>query len=236
MLNHRRRPRQAFFAPLALLAGPLAMTALLLLLTLVRPAQAKPPVLSEIAGSPLPNVFQAGKTYTIKLLYTDPEGDPPRKAQFIYEGPSGRVPKDYTSIQGRDYKNGVVIEWVINGFGQGTYQASFVARASDGEGRFPLANDQNYSFAVESVLSKWLVMGVGLVVGLAFVPFLAYVLARSINRRGDPSRAARIGLLMGILACLALFLYLFLSFYTPLILALGVIAAFALVILVLTRR
>jgi hypothetical protein len=79
-------------------------------------------------------------------------------------------------------------------------------------------------------------MGVGLLVGLLFVPFLVYVLARSLNRRGDPSGAARIGLLLGILACAALFVYLFASFYGPLTYAIGVVAALALLVVVLTRR
>ncbi len=44
------------------------------------------------------------------------------------------------------------------------------------------------------------------------------------------------GLLLGILACTALFIYLFASFYGLLAYAIGGIAALALLVVVLTRR
>lgn len=212
-------------------------TVLMLLVAGTAPTLAAPPSLSEYPDAPLPNVFQTSKTYTLRLRYADQEGDRPIKAQFIDESAAGSNALDRKSIDGTDYRNGVPIVWEIRGFEQGAHRGYFLVTSTDGQSaRYPPAPDQFYTFVVESLVTKWIIMGVGLLVGLLFVPFLVYVLARSLNRRGDPSRAARVGLLIGILACCALFLYLFLTFYSPLVLAIGVVAGLALLIVVVTRR
>jgi hypothetical protein len=203
---------------------------------LAPPAGAKPPTLDQIPGVELPDTYQVGKSYTVRMRYTDPEGDPPKKAQFVYEGPSGRNPKDFTNIEGRDYRGGVTIEWTLTGFEQGSHRAYFTAASADGQTRYPPADGQFYTFVVQNPATQWVIMGAGLLVGLLFVPFLVYVLARAANKRGDPSGAARIGLLLGILACAALFIYLFADIYGPLAYGIGIIAALALLVLVLTRR
>lgn len=211
---------------LTLLLGACALSAL-----------AAPPALSEIPGAELQEIYQAGKTYTLRLQYTDPDGDRPRKAQFIDESPAGTVSKDLTRLDGNNFRGGVPLVWEVRGFEPGAHRAYFLVTDAEGQTtRFPPSPDQFYTFKVESLGTKWGIMAAGLVVGLLFVPFLVYVLARSLNRRGDPSRAARVGLLFGILACCALFIYLFASFYGPLAYAIGGIAALALLVIVLTRR
>ena len=67
------------------------------------------------------------------------------------------------------------------------------------------------------------------------LPLLTYVLFRSANPRGDPSRVVRVGLLIGILACCALFIYLFLGIYGPLVYAILGVGLFAGLILMLRR-
>ena len=99
-----------------------------------------------------------------------------------------------------------------------------------------IASNENYSFAVESLVDKWIVMGMGLLICLFMLPFLVYLIARSTNKQGNPSSAARIGLIIGIFAALALFISQFISWYSPLVLILGGIAALFLLVVVLTRR
>ena len=196
------------------------------------PVVAAPPVLREDPQYPLEGVFRTGKRYTVRVQYLDRDGDRPRTALFIDQSQGGgKVNYEKAQIIGTDYKEGVTLAWDVPGFAQGGHQAEFVVTSTDGSSaRLP------YNFAVEDLLTKWVIMGAGMLVGLLFLPFLVYVLARSMNRRGDLSRAARVGLLLGILACCALFIYLFASTYGPLTYVIGGIAALALLIVVLTRR
>ena len=200
------------------------------------PAIAAPPSLSQVTGNELPGVYQAGRPYTLSLIFTDADGDRPRKASFVDESPAGTQ-----TIEGRigsgDPRAGVTIEWPVRGFAGGGHRAYFEVRDSAGQvARYPATAGEPYSFVAENVLTKWIILGAGLLVGLMFVPFLAYVLTRSLNRSADPSRAARTSLLLGILACCALFIYLFASVYGPLAYIIGGLAALALLIVVLTRR
>lgn len=194
------------------------------------------PKLSEITGQELQDLYQTGRTYTIRLRYSDADGDRPRSAQFIDESPTaGRIPKN-AKVETVDDQNFDLI-WEIRGLEQGPHHAYFIAQDTEGNAvRYPADTGQFYDFRVEAPATRWIIMGVGLIVGLLFLPFLVYVLARSLNRRGDPSKAARVGLLFGILASAALFIYLFTATYGPIAYAIGGIAALALLVLVLTRR
>lgn len=196
------------------------------------------PTLAPVAEEGLPKTYRAGSRYTLRLRYTDPNGDPVRKNQalFIDEGPSGRIETPASRISG-DTASGATIEWDINGFEQGAHKTRFeVTNQARKMTRYPEDPAEFYEFVGESLTLKWGIMAGGAVVLLLFLPFLVYVLARSMNRRGDPSKAARVGLLIGILACAGLFIYLFASFYGPLAFGIGIIAALALFVLVLTRR
>jgi hypothetical protein len=68
------------------------------------------------------------------------------------------------------------------------------------------------------------------------LPFVVYVAARSVNRQGDPAAAARIGLFLGVLASLGLYLYLFAADYGVLGIALASVAAVAILIVLFSRR
>ena len=212
---------------------------LLALFGLIGNARAAAPSLSEVEGNPLRSVYRAGESYTLRLRYTDPDGDPPRSggAKFFDESPAGNQTID-GKIGSGDPRNGVIIEWEVRGFAEGAHNNTrFEVRNRVGEvARFPADPNTFYSFVAESLVSKLVIMGIGLLIGLLFVPFLFYLLFRAMNRRGDPSRAARVGLLIGLLACVALFIYLFASFYGPLVYAIGGVAALALLVIVLTRR
>jgi hypothetical protein len=217
------------------IAATFALIAALVLSTLTG-AWAQGPRLSEVTGDELKKAYQAGQKYTIRMLYTDPAGDEisKSKAQFIDEAPSGRIATAASSVEG-DTKTGAVITWNINGFEQGAHRAHFEVDALTGKVRFPAEATESYTFVVEAIGTKITIMLVGMVIGLAALPLLTYVLFRSANPRGDPSRVARVGLLIGILACCALFIYLFLSIYGPLVYAILGVGIFAGLILMLRR-
>lgn len=196
------------------------------------------PTLSQVGGEDrdLPKVVRAGQKYVLQLKFTDADGDRPKRATFFDKAPSATVTTPGTIGTGNP-KDGIVITWDINGFEQGGHQTYFEVQGSDGNiARYPAEQTVFYEFVAEALATKIGIMAAGAAVGLVFLPFIVYVLARSLNRRGDPSRAARVGLLIGILACAALFIVLFASFYGVLAWAIGIVAGLALLVLVLTRR
>lgn len=194
--------------------------------------------LSPVPGDELKTTYQAGQKYTIRLQYTDPKGDEvtKSKALFVDNAPSGRISVPAARVSGDPASpSGAIIEWDINGFEQGGHSASFEVNSLTETVRYP-AGSENYAFLVEAIGSKILLMVIGAAVGLVAVPFLVYTITRSVNRRGDPSHAARVGLLFGILACCALFIYLFLSIFGPLVYAILAIGFIAGLVLLLNRR
>jgi hypothetical protein len=210
--------------------------AALLLLVMGTAAVGAPPTLTEVPGDELKNTYKAGQTVTLRLTYKDPDGDRIRTAKFIDE--SGSAPIETYTSEGGTPETGQTLKWEARGgFDKGGHKGYFLVTNTVGEEvRFPEDPEQRYTFTVASVADKWIVTIIGVLVGLLFVPFLVYLIARSANKRGNPSSAARIGLLIGIFAALAIFIYEFIGVYDPLILAIGGVAALALFIIVLTRR
>ncbi|MEI6430719.1 MAG: hypothetical protein WCP07_00930 [bacterium] len=208
----------------------------ILLAASLRPSEAAPPKLTQITGNELPKVFQAGQKYTLKLQYIDPAGDEisKSKAIFVDEGPSGRVSTAASDVAG-DTKNGAYITWEINGLEQGSHRAHFEVEGLTAKTRFPETAAEDYQFVVESLSTKILTLAIGSLISIIAIPMIAYLLFRALNPRGDPSRAARIGLLIGILTACVLFIYLFLNVYGPLVYAILIIGVIAFLVLLLRR-
>lgn len=194
------------------------------------------PTLTVPPGSDLPNTFQAGKNYTLRMLYTDPKGDEisKSKAIFIDEAPSGKITVNASSIEG-DTSTGATIVWEIKQFEQGAHRGSFEVAGLTGTARYP-SDGERYEFVVEAIGTKIITMLAGVAVALLVIPISVYLIARSLKRQGDPSQAARMGLFFGVLACCALFIYLFLSIFGPLVYAILVVGVLAFIALVLGRR
>jgi len=214
---------------------------LLMLLTVywvaVLPASAQTPKLEELPGNAaLPKSFQVDKPYVISLKYTDPKGDEIKKsdALFIDQSATGRTSTPAKRISG-DPQNGAIIEWELNKFEQGGHTAHFEVKGLNDTTRYPEDEKSNYEFVVESPLTKWLIFGTGALVSVVGLPLIVYLLARNLNPHGDPSRAAKMGLLVGILALCALFIYLFLSLYGPLVFAILIVGVLAAIVLLLRR-
>lgn len=201
-------------------------------------AWAAAPTLSEVPGQELPKTFQANKLYTLSLIYKDPTGDPVKKtkAVFVDESDSaGRVSTTAANVSG-DTTTGATITWDARNFAQGAHKGYFEVTSLTGKARFPQEPTEFYTFGVEALLTKVALMLGGAAVGVVFVPLLVYLIARNMNKRGNPSNAARLGLLVGILACCVLFIYLFANVYGPLVYAILVLGFLAALVLLLTRR
>lgn len=206
-------------------------------------AQAAPPVLSEVPDAPLRDTYRADQPYTIRMRYRDKEGDAPRLAEFVDEAPDGNKTYKLSKTVGGDYETGVILEWNTTGFSVGEHKAYFLiadtetlkkptrwTKEGPGESNF-------YTFVVESLWLKIGIMAVGVLVGLLFVPFLVYLLARSLNRQGDPSTAARVGLLLGVVACIGLAVQQFAGYFPPLFVwGFSILIGLAIIIVIFTRR
>ena len=184
----------------------------------------------------LANLYQTGKRYTLRLQYVDPKGDDVTKAVFHDESRSGNIDVPMKAIDGST-ADGASVTWEVNGFEKGDHKGYFMVTTETGSTRYPQAPDTFYEFKVHSVIDKWIVVGVSIVLCFTLVPWVIYTVVRSMNRRGSPSSAAKVGLMVGALGALAMFVWQFLGIYdNPLIWILAVVVFIVVVVGVLARR
>ena len=194
--------------------------------------------LRPVDSNALRTTYRDNGTYLLRLQYKDPKGDDIVKATFHDESRAGAVPVEHQSIVGSPSDpDGATVTWQVNGFEKGDHKGYFVVATDLGETRWPGKPDDFWNFKVESVADKWLVVVAGWVLSLVGVPFLVYLAARALNPRGNPSSAARIGLILGLVLAVGIFVQQFLGTYdNPLIWLLTGIAFLGLLVVVLTRR
>ena len=214
------------------------LTCLLLpltLLTLSLSAFAAPPALSP--ASELPTSVVPGHSYVFHLNYKQIEGDPPAVMQMVVDTPYGQAVQKAQKPAG-DPAAGEDISWDFSPQQSGQYQYHFdVTSATGGVARYP-ASSGELTFESPSPYVKYIVLAVGLVIALFFLPFVVYMIARAANKRSDPSAAARIALLIGILAFCGLAWYLFLQNEETRMIGIGIeaIAIGAFLVVILNRR
>ncbi len=200
-----------------------------------RPSFAVPPELREVDEA-VPATARTGEKYIFRIQYLDPDRDRPKEPTLVTEGPEGvrRWPASALAGSTADYGKGATLEFTAGPFDGGEHQAHFEVASIDGKARYPASG--GIKFAVENVLVKWIQLAVGLAVALLFLPLMMFVLVRAVNPRSDPSRAARFGLLVGIVASYVWFIILFSTLYSLLwMVALGVLVLGALFALVPRR-
>ena len=140
---------------------------LTLLLTLGVSAYAAPPTLAP-AGE-LPTSVVPGHNYTFHLTYTQIEGDPPATLQMVVDTPYGQAVQKAQKPQGNPAA-GEDISWDFSPQQSGQYQYHFeVTSATGGVARYP-AGSGELTFESPSPYVKWIVLAVGLVVALFFLP------------------------------------------------------------------
>ncbi len=224
--------------PLKLLTFRFCLT-FALLLTLAAGAFAAPPTLTP-AGD-FPTSIVPGHTYEFKLNYKQSEGDPPATLKMIIDapGPGGQISKPIAAPGGDPTAGtGIPLVWSYSPEQSGQYQYHFeVTSSTGGFARYP-AGSSLLSFETPNPVVKYIVLAAGLVVALFFLPFVVYMLARSTNKRSDPGAAARIALLIGILAFCGLAWYLFLQNEETRLIGIGIeaIAIGAFLVVILNRR
>lgn len=206
------------------------------LISFALPSLAKPELKALSTPDDLKTLYRAGEKYTIQLEYKDADGYAIKSARFVDRSQTNAPPFDAKDISGKA-ENGIRLVWENIEFIKGDHNAYFEVENEKGtKVRYPSNENAYYSFAVESLTDKWIVFIVGVVICIAMLPFLVYLIARSINKQGNPSSAARGALILGIFAALALFIWQFLSWYNPLVLVLGGVAALFFLVIVLARR
>jgi hypothetical protein len=182
------------------------------------------PELREVDDS-VPRSARTGEQYPFHIQYQDPVGDRPVDAVLVTEGPSGvhRWPAEGLGARTVNYKNPTTLDFMAGPFPSGDYHAHFEVASVADKVRYPATG--GLLFTVEDVLLKWIELIIGLAVALLFLPLITFVLVRSVNPNSDPSRAARFGLLVGIVASYALFVFLFHALYEmPWIIVIGILA------------
>lgn len=197
------------------------------------------PVLEEIREEPLPKTIQGGQVAELKLRYTDRTGDPIKPSDAVFLDTSASSSKPISTAASEvigDPATGATIVWRLQSLEQGKHSARFEVKALSATANYPTNSATPYEFVVEALGTKYAILGVGALIGLIAVPFITYFLFRMMNPRGDPSRVARVGLLFGILAVCALFIYLFLSVYGPLVYAILVLGFLGAIVLLLGGR
>ena len=206
-------------------------TAILLLASI---AAAKSPTLEPIHGDRWPTEVRPGQALSFSCTYT---GDPPTSLTMVVLTPNGETVHVPAKASVGDASTGVAVTWPYTPTEAGTYHYHFEASAGDlGAVQYPTVTQGDLDFVSTSLVTKYIIFAVGTLIALFFVPFVVYVLARAVNKRGSPASAARIALLIGILASYGLFLYLFFHTYSLLENALAGLAALALLIVLFTRK
>jgi len=192
-------------------------------------AQGKPS-LKEDEGYPIQAVYQTKKSYVLRVRYTGPEDASPEEITMIDKPRDGSPVTTRGKMTGTNFPSGVLVEFPVS-FEAGAHEVEFrVKTDSAGTATF------SKSFKVKDLTTDWIIMGVGLLVGLLAIPFISYNIARTVNRAGDPPKAARVGFIVGILASVGLFLYLFAQTYGVLGIAIAAVAGLALIVGVFARR
>ena len=199
-------------------------------------AWATPPALTPSVTNDFPNEINAGNAEPFAMVYQQAQGDPPKDLFMVVQTPEGatvRVPAPPPA--GGTPKDGQEVTWNYKPLDSGTYRYHFEATSSTGSSvRFPATEE--LQFVSVSLVSRYIIFGIGLLIALFFLPFVVYVATRSLNRRSDPAAAARVALLIGVLASFGLYLYLFRSVYGVLGIALAAIASLGILIALFSRR
>ena len=201
-------------------------------------AVAAPPKLELNVNQPLPTEVKLNESLEMSLKYT---GDPPTKLQLIVLTPGGgtAIVPGHASVG--DPSAGVPVTWPYTPTESGEYRYHFEAQAGDiGSVRYPDSPANDYQFVVGSPLTRYIVLGAGLVICLLLLPFVSYTATRGLNQRGDPAAAARIALLIGLVAYIGLVICVLLLNSTDYVkwlsLALGGVLVLAVLVGLFSRR
>lgn len=209
-----------------------------LLCVLAGKAAAAPPKLELNDAQALPTEVRLNEPLEMSLKYT---GDPPTKLLLVVLTPNGETATVPGKASIGDPSTGVPVTWPYTPTESGEYRYHFEAQAGDlGGVRYPASPANDYQFVVGSPLTRYIVLGAGLLVCLFLLPFVSYTATRGLNQRGDPAAAARIALLIGLVAYIGLVICVLLLNSTDYVrwlsLALGGVLILAVLVGLFSRR
>jgi hypothetical protein len=209
---------------------------LILALVFIMPVFAEKPKLEEDIATPIVSTAEAGKALQFNLRYTDKDGDKLTKLTMMDIHDNQRVPYSDYKPEGQPEQSMTVSFKLATGLGgDGAHSIYFEGENEAGEKvRYPEDTSQFKTISVIDNLKKWLLVGGVSLFCILALPYIVYLIARSINKQGNPSSAARMSLLVGILVALGVLISQF--FGNALVIGVGVVLALILLVLVLTRR
>ena len=175
-----------------------------LLCLLAAGAAAAPPKLEPNGSQPLPTEVKLHELMELSLKYT---GDPPTNLSMVVLTPDGETVTVPGKASAGDPATGVAATWPYTPTESGEYRYHFEAKAGDiGGVRYPVSPADDFQFVVASPVTRYIVLGVGLLICLLLLPFVSYTATRGLNQRGDAAAAARVALLIGLVAYVGLVL------------------------------
>jgi len=175
-----------------------------LLCLLAAGVAAAPPKLELNDSHSLPTEVKLHELMALSLKYT---GDPPTKLSMVVLTPNGETVTVPGKASVGEPSTGVAVTWPYSPTESGEYRYHFEAQAGDiGGVRYPTSPADDFQFVVASPLTRYVVLGVGLLICLLLLPFVSYTATRGLNQRGDPAAAARIALLIGLVTYIGLVL------------------------------
>lgn len=209
-----------------------------LLCLLAGVAVAAPPKLELNGSQPMPTEVKLHELMALSLKYT---GDPPTKLSMVVLTPDGETVTVPGKASVGEPSTGVPVTWPYSPTESGEYRYHFEAQAGDiGSVRYPASPADDFQFVVGSPLTRYIVLGAGLLVCLFLLPFVSYTATRGLNQRGDPAAAARIALLIGLVAYIGLVICVLLLNSTDYVkwlsLALGGVLILAVLVGLFSRR
>ena len=222
--------RQIVFTQIILVFG--------LLCLLAAGAVAAPPKLEPNATQALPTEVKLHELMELSLKYT---GDPPTNLSMVVLTPDGETVTVPGKASAGDPATGVAATWPYSPTESGEYRYHFEAKAGDiGGVRYPISPADDFQFVVASPVTRYIVLGVGLLICLLLLPFVSYTATRSLNQRGDAAAAARVALLIGLIAYVGLVLCVLLSTSTDYVkwlsIALGGVLVLGVLVGLFSRR
>jgi hypothetical protein len=153
----------------------------------------------------VPAKLRQGERGIARIVYLDPDGDGPQQVVLVLElRGEARTMKGTLGNVAKTYRQGVELTWSLGPLPPGRHLAHFEATSIDGTARYPV--EGGLPVVVESLLVKWLLLGLGVVLALAVLPGMVFMGAR---RAADPAGAARTSLAAGLVAAYLWFLWLF---------------------------
>lgn len=161
----------------------------------------------QLYDADVPTQVIVGNKVTFRVGYKDADGDAPKSFTCTIEGPGGTQKKDYAASgsKGLNAITGYVAEFPMGPFSlDGQYSVRFAATTGDGGVQSP-----PQKFVVVNTTRRWYELAGGVLVCLTLLPLLVFLFTRIISSRTDPRAAARFGLIAGVAAAYAWYIFLF---------------------------